>query len=241
MPSTPKTPPARHSAQRLPPALYWAAHIAAWLPLLLLVKDGLTGNLSINPIQDATQRLGRGAILLLTAALAITPLETLTGWRALQKLARPIGLYAFAYAALHLLMFIGVDYGFDFSLLWLDIGDKQYIFLGLAAFLILLALAATSFRWWMKRLGKRWKMLHRLVYAAGLIAVLHYALAAKGDLGALQGAVLQPALYGIGITLLLLLRVPPIRRWVSGLRTSGGFHLSVPKGFQEEKNDAKNL
>jgi sulfoxide reductase heme-binding subunit YedZ len=194
--------------------LQLAAHLAAWVPLGLLALDALRGNLTANPIQYVTQHLGRDAILLLTAALAVSPLVTLTGVRSLQKLARPLGLYAFFYAALHLLSYVGVDYGFSLDLLVPDVSGKSYIWLGLVAFAILLGLAVTSFRWWMRRLRKGWKRLHRLVYLAGGLAVLHYGLAVKGDLFRLQGDVVKPVVYGLIVLFLLGLRIPPLRRWV---------------------------
>jgi methionine sulfoxide reductase heme-binding subunit len=198
--------------------LQWTMHLGAWIPLAILLVDAISGNLTINPIQDATQQMGRAAILLLSASLSITPLKILTGVRELQKLARPLGLYAFFYVVIHLTLYAGVDYGFDLSLLVPDAADKKYIFIGLAAFLILLALAVTSSRWSMKRLGKHWKQLHRLVYAAGVLAVLHYALAAKGDLFRLQGNILGPAIYLILVALLLIVRIPRVRKWIIVIR-----------------------
>ena len=202
-----------------------AAHLLAWAPAALLLTAALAGQLGVNPIQTAVQRMGRAAAWLLTAALAVTPVQTLSGWRALQRLARPLGLYAAAYAGLHLLLNVGLDYGFNFSLWIPDMLGKQYIFFGLAALLILLALAGTSFRWWMRRLGRRWKQLHRLVYLAGVLAVVHYGLAAKGNLLTLRGNVAQPALMAGLLALLLALRLPFVRRWAAGLRArlSAGF------------------
>lgn len=189
-------------------------HLAAWFPLVQLAVEYLTGKLSINPIQDATQRLGLAAMLLFAAALAVTPLITLTGISSLQKLSRPLGLYAFLYTALHVLMYVGVDYGFALDLLWQDVQGKNYILSGTISFLILLVLAVTSFRWWMKHLKKNWKRLHRLVYAAGVLAVLHYGLSVKGDIFRLQGDVVKPALYGLLLLFLFGLRLPPLRRAV---------------------------
>lgn len=195
-------------------ALQIAMHLAAWFPLVQLAVEYLAGKLSINPIQDATQRLGLAAMLFVAAALAVTPLITLTGISSLQKLSRPLGLYAFLYTALHVLMYVGVDYGFAFDLLWLDVQGKNYILSGTISFLILLVMAVTSFRWWMKHLKKNWKRLHRLVYAAGVLAVLHYGLAVKGDIFRLRGDVVKPALYGLLLLFLLGLRLPPLRRAV---------------------------
>lgn len=190
------------------------AHVLAWIPLAWLIYEMQTGHLTANPIQDATQRMGRAAILMLMAALAVTPVRLLTGVRQVQTLARPLGLYAFFYAVVHLLLYVGVDYGFDFSLILPDVVDKPYIYIGLAAFLILLALAVTSFRWWMKRLGKRWKQLHRLVYLAGVLVVIHYAMAVKGDILHLKGNVGMPLFYAGLVVFLLAVRHPGIRKSV---------------------------
>jgi methionine sulfoxide reductase heme-binding subunit len=189
-------------------------HILAWVPLAQLAVGYFTGRLTINPIQYTTQQLGLIAMLMFAAALAVTPLITLTGISSFQKLSRPLGLYAFMYTALHVLMYVGVDYGFAFDLLWLDAQGKSYMLSGVIAFVILLVLAITSFRWWMKHLKKSWKRLHRLVYAAGALAVLHYALAVKGDLFRLQGDIVKPALYTLLLIFLFGLRIPPVRRAV---------------------------
>ena len=187
-------------------------HALAILPIARILFAVLTDMLSVNPIQDVEQRLGRAAIALLTAALAVTPAVTLSGWKKLGKLGRPIGLYAFGYAFLHFLTFIWLDFGFNGPLLLRELREKPYILLGLFALLILTALAVTSFRWWQRKLGKAWKRLHRLVYAAGVLAVLHYGLALKGDFFRLQGNVLIPALYGVGILILLAMRIPAVKR-----------------------------
>ena len=206
--------------------LQLTAHLCAWIPLALLIANAQAGNLSANPIQDATQRIGRAAILLLMAALSVTPVKTITGIRSVQKLARPLGLYAFFYALIHLFLYVGVDYGFDPSLLIPDLVNKPYIYIGIASFLILSALALTSFRWWMKRLGKRWKHLHRLVYAAGLLVVVHYALAVKGDLLHLRGNIGWPVFYGVLVLFLLT-----IVGYISFIFVNAcGFSLTCPQG-----------
>ena len=189
-------------------------HLAALLPLALLGVDALRHKLTVNPIQYLTQQLGIDAMLLLAASLALTPLITLTGLHQLQRLSRPLGLYAFLYTTLHVLLFVGVDYGFSWTYLWEDMQGKNYFLTGILSFAILVALAATSFRWWMRKMGKAWKWLHRFVYAAGVLAVLHYGLAVKGDLFRLQGDVVKPALYGLALFFLFGLRIPPVRRAV---------------------------
>lgn len=189
-------------------------HALALVPLARILYAVLTDMLSANPVQDVEQRLGRAAIALLTAALAVDPAVTLSGWRKLEKLARPLGLYAFGYAFLHFLVFIGLDFGFNKPLLWQELREKPFILLGLSALLILNALAVTSFRWWMRKLGKNWKRLHRLVYLAGLLVVIHYGLSLKGDFFQFKGNVLLPWLYGIAILLLLAMRIPLVKKWI---------------------------
>lgn len=196
-----------------------AVHVGAWIPLLVLLVDFNTGNLSINPYQDAQRRTGNIALILLILSLACTPVNTLFRVPSVLKLNRPLGLYAYMYAFIHLFIFVGLDYGFQFNLLWLDVGDKPYIFVGLAAFLLLSLLALTSFRWWMRRMGKNWKRLHQLVYLINLLVVLHFAWAVKGDVFRLQGEILRPLLaFGV-VAVLLILRIPPVRRALARRRT----------------------
>jgi sulfoxide reductase heme-binding subunit YedZ len=193
------------------------AHIAAWGLVAWLVFDFLTGNLTINPIQAATQRTGRYAIAFLALSLACTPVNTLFGLRQAISVRRTLGLYAFMFAGMHFLIFSGVDYGFDLGLIGQAIVEKNYILVGLAALTILIVLAITSFRYWMKRLGKNWKRLHRLAYLAGGLVVIHYAWAVKGDLLRLKGDIWMPLFYVLAIGLLLLVRIPPIRSATAGL------------------------
>jgi len=196
--------------------VWWLTNLAALIPLLWLGWDQLMGNLTVNPIDDYTDRTGSAAILLLLLALTVTPLHTLTGWRWLIPLRKPVGLYAFGYAALHLLVFVGLDYGFSLRFILLDgLPNKPYILVGLAAFLILLPLAITSTKGWMKRLGRRWKLLHRAVYAAGALAAIHYLWVAKVPFG-------EPTLYAALFTLVLAARIPPAREALSRLRARVG-------------------
>lgn len=194
------------------------AHVLAWGLAIWLVVDAWSGNLTVNPIQAATQRTGKSALILLTLSLAMTPLNTLFGLRQALPARRPFGIYAFLFAAFHFAIFIWIDYGFQWEYIQAEILDKRYILVGASALLLLGLLAATSFKWWMKRLGKDWKRLHRLVYLAAPLVVLHYAWARKGDLSTLQGDIVQPLLFGLGIASLLVLRIPAVRRRAAGLR-----------------------
>jgi sulfoxide reductase heme-binding subunit YedZ len=195
-----------------------ATHLSAWIPLGYLLWAASTGNLTVNPIQAATQYSGKDALVFLVLSLAVTPFHTLTGYRPVLKVRRALGLYAFIYAAIHVFIFTVIDYGLDWSLLQGAIFEKTYTLVGLATLIILTALAATSFKWWMKRLGKRWTGLHRLVYLAGLLVILHFAWSLKGNLFSLQGDVTQPVAFGAAVLLLLAARIPVLRRWISNKR-----------------------
>ena len=191
-------------------------HLGAWLPLIVLIFDALNDNLTFHPIQAATQRTGGAAIILLGLSLACSPLSTYLQWKMAIKLRRPLGLYAFLYAAVHFTLFVAVDFGFDFDLIAREFVEKRYLWMGLPAFIILLALAATSFNWAKKRLGKGWKKLHRLIYAGAMLVVLHLAFVIKGDLFTLSGDVWKPLVAAIAIGVLLIVRVPPLKRaWLT--------------------------
>jgi methionine sulfoxide reductase heme-binding subunit len=182
------------------------------IPALVLMVDVLTGNLTINPIQAATQWTGRIAIVLLALSLIFTPLKVITGLAILSSLRRTVGLFAFYYALIHLFLFAVVDYGLDFSLLSGFVLTKPYIVVGLTVFIILLAMAVTSNKWSKRQLGKNWKRLHKLVYLAAPLAGLHYAWALKGDLFRLSGNIFWPIVYLTITILLLVLRIPGIKR-----------------------------
>lgn len=192
-----------------------AVHVTAWAPLAWLIWAWFSNRLTINPIQAATQRSGRFAIVLLLLSLACTPLNSLFGFRAALKVRRALGLYTFLYATLHFTIFLALDYQFDWRLIGQAILEKRFILVGATALLILAALAVTSFDWFKKRMGKRWKALHRLVYLAGVLVVLHFAWARKGNLSSLQGDISLPLLAGSILVLLLILRLPPVRKKLS--------------------------
>jgi sulfoxide reductase heme-binding subunit YedZ len=193
------------------PWLRIVVHLGAWLPVLLLGWDALRDNLTANPIQEATFRTGKTALVLLLLSLACTPANTVLGLRAALKVRRTLGLYAFGYVALHFYIFIGVDYGFRFDWIWQELSEKRYVLVGFAAGLILLTLAITSFQWWMRRMGKRWKRLHRLVYLAGLLAVFHYIWLVKADIR-------TPLMFGAVLAGLLALRLPVVKRAIASIK-----------------------
>ena len=198
--------------------LRWGTHIGSLIPLALLVYDYFTFNLTANPIQAATQRTGRTAITLLVLMLACTPINILFKTTLVAHIRKPLGLYAFLYASIHFVIFTIVDYGLVLSRIITTFGQKPYLLLGLATFLVLLLMAITSFKYWMRKLGKNWKRLHRLVYPVSLLIVLHYALAQKGDLLGLSGNLAKPVVYGVIVLLLLTIRLPIVKKGIMGLR-----------------------
>lgn len=191
---------------------FWLlATIGGLIPLAQLAV-GLWQGRWVDAISETTSRTGSAAILMLVLSLACTPVSTLVGFRPVLTARKPLGLYAFLYATLHLLNFIGMDYGFSVRAFLDDaLLQKRYMIVGFAAFLILLPLAITSTKGWMKRLGRNWKRLHQLVYAAGIFAVLHYLWLVKID-------ITWPLIYGAILAVLLVLRLPVIRRWIAALR-----------------------
>jgi sulfoxide reductase heme-binding subunit YedZ len=203
--------------QRYTP-LQIAIHIYGWSALVLLIVDLLTDNLTANPIQALEQRTGRHAITLLVLALACSPLNNLLGWRELLKRRRALGLYAFLYATIHVLIFVDLDYGLAWSLIVQTIVEKPYIIVGVMAFLMLIPLAFTSFDIWKKRLGKNWKRLHQLVYWIAPLAALHYAWGKKGDFFALRGEIIRPLIYASIIVILLIMRIPQVRKALASVR-----------------------
>jgi sulfoxide reductase heme-binding subunit YedZ len=199
-------------------SLQVAMHVYAWSVFVLLLLDLLTGNLSANPIQELEQRTGRHAITLLVLSLACTPLNTLFKWPEPLKRRRALGLYAFMYATIHVLIFLHLDYGLAWSLIAQTIFEKPFIIMGVISFLLLIPLAWTSFDIWKKRLGKNWKRLHQVVYLIAPLVVLHYAWSKKGDFFALQGEIVRPLIYGLIVVLFLILRIPQVRKAVASLR-----------------------
>lgn len=193
-------------------------HLGSWAPLALLVIDYFRVNLTVNPIQEVTFRTGKTALVLLVLSLACTPLNTVFKVRPALKARRALGLYAFMYASLHFLIFIGLDYQFDLELIREGVFEKRFALVGFAAFLILIPLAITSTKGWKRRLGKKWKRLHQLVYLAGLLVVVHYVWLVKSDIRV-------PLAYGGVVVLLLVARIPGVRRFLSNAKIP---KLSLP-------------
>jgi sulfoxide reductase heme-binding subunit YedZ len=150
-------------------------------PAVWLGVEGLADRLGANPIEETMHRTGWWTLFLLTVTLAITPLRRFTGRNDLVKYRRLVGLFAFFYGSLHLLSYLVLDQFFAWGYILEDIVERPFITIGLFAWLILLSLAITSTRGWIRRLGRRWQRLHRLVYVAGLAGGVHFLWKVKAD------------------------------------------------------------
>lgn len=182
-----------------------AVLILCLVPVSLLVVRAVTGDLGANPIEAITRDLGDWALRFILIALAVTPVREVTGVNAIGRLRRMLGLFAFFYVVLHFMSYIGLDQFFFWSGIWQDIVKRVYITLGMLAVLMLLPLAVTSTDKMVKRLGGRaWRKLHRLVYPAAILGVIHYFMMIKADYT-------QPIIYGAGLALLLGFRL--YKKW----------------------------
>ncbi len=187
-------------------------HLGGWLPLAILIYNFFTDNLTANPIQAIEQRTGRYGLTFLLLSLACTPIASIFGWKEWLQRRQASGNYGLMYATLHVGTFFIIDYSLDLNAIWRDVGNKPYIILGAIAFLMLVPLGITSFKYWKERLGKNWKRLHRLVYVISPLVVAHFLLVVKGNITQLQGNLSQPLIYGAVLVILLILRIAPIKR-----------------------------
>jgi len=175
--------------------------VGSLVPLAVILLRGAAGELGANPIAEALNQLGLVALVFVLAALACTPLKSMFGWTWPIRLRRMLGLFGFFYALLHVATYTGLDQGLDWHAIWDDVTKRTFIFVGFAAFILLLPLAATSTRGALKRLGyARWKRLHRLAYVVPLLAVIHFTWRVKKDVS-------EPAAYAIVLGGLLLVRL----------------------------------
>jgi len=152
-----------------------ALFILALVPAALLVRGMLTGTLGVNPAETIQLQTGRWALKFLFISLAVTPVRRLTGWNVIIQFRRMLGLFAFFYATLHFASYFAFDLNFAIDTMVTDVYKRPFIALGFTAFLLLIPLAVTSTRGWIRRLGKKWTQLHRLVYVAAILATIHFA------------------------------------------------------------------
>ena len=175
--------------------------------MLVGLWDFWQGNLGADPILEITHRSGKTAITLLILTLSITPLRQILKWSQANKLRRPLGLWAAFYVLVHFTIYVALDFGFMWKLLLDNSLKHWFVLLGLTAGIILLLLAITSLNYFLRKLGKNWKKLHRLVYLVGILVAIHFILAVKPG-------VLLPWPYAAIMGILLAFRLPPVQAWV---------------------------
>ena len=178
-----------------------AVFILALLPLSLLLLEGWNNKLGANPIETISDTTGIWTLRFLVITLAISPLRRLTGQTVLIRFRRMLGLFTFFYACMHFLTYIWLDQYFDWPFIIEDVIEHPYVILGFTTFLILLSLAVTSPRFMVRKMGKNWKKLHRLIYPAAFLSATHFLWQVKSDIR-------EPLLYFILISVLMLLRLP---------------------------------
>ncbi|MGB1262650.1 MAG: protein-methionine-sulfoxide reductase heme-binding subunit MsrQ [Cognaticolwellia sp.] len=183
-----------------------AIHLLAFLPLLGLYTLAFTDQLGADPVKEVIHFTGIGAFNLLLISLSITPVAKIFRQGYLLQTRRLLGLYSFTYALLHLLNFLAFEVQFDLSLFFAEIVDRPYITVGMAALVILLALAITSVSLLRRKMGKNWQKLHNWVYVAVLLIALHFFWSVKSD-------IVEPMIYVVMALFLLSLRKDKIKRW----------------------------
>lgn len=173
------------------------------VPLAKLVAEtfGLWGlSLGANPVEEILHRCGRWGLNFLVITLSVTPLRRVTGWNQAMRFRRMLGLFAFFYIMLHFLIYAGLDQRFAIGFIAEDIAERPYITLGITALILLIPLAITSTNGMMRRLGRRWQKLHRLVYPIAVLGVVHFWWQVKAD-------ILEPMIYAGILALLFAIRL----------------------------------
>lgn len=174
--------------------------ILALLPFIYLIWGVFAGTLGANPIETLIRDLGEWALRFLLLTLMISPLRRLTGMAQLLRLRRMLGLYVFFYASLHLIVYVWLEQSLDWWAIWLDIVERPFITIGMLTFILLIPLAVTSTRAAIRKLGKNWLRLHKLVYPIAIFAVVHFWWLVKADTR-------EPLIYAVLLTILLSERI----------------------------------
>lgn len=188
-----------------------AAFAVGLVPLAELVWRGVNGNLTADPLVYITNNTGIWTLRFIVITLAITPVRWLTKWNPIINFRRMLGLFAFFYGTIHFMIYFVLDRSLMFDGLWEDIVKRPYITVGFTGFVLMIPLALTSTKGWIRRLGgRRWNLLHKLIYATGVLGVIHYLWKVKLD-------VTNPLIYLAIVAVLLLVRV---FRWISKRQAS---------------------
>lgn len=175
--------------------------VVSLVPLAWLIWDGFADHLGANPVETIRRYTGDWTLRFLLITLAVTPLRRITGWNAMIRVRRMLGLFAFFYACLHFVSYIWLDQFFMWDEIIADVLDRPFITMGYASFLLLIPLAVTSTNGMVRRLGaRRWQRLHRLVYVIGICGIIHFFWLVKSDIS-------RPVIYGTVLALLLGYRV----------------------------------
>ncbi|MFW6330414.1 MAG: sulfite oxidase heme-binding subunit YedZ [Gemmatimonadota bacterium] len=201
--------------------LFPLAQVVWWL------REGVYG-LGANPIERVLHHSGWWALALLVVTLAVTPLRRITGRNELIRLRRPLGLFAFFWATIHLALYVGLDQLFAWGFIVEDVVERPFITVGVAAWLVLAALAVTSTRGWIRRLGTRWTLLHRGVYLAAALGVVHYYWRVRADAR-------EPLVFAAVLVALMALRM----RWTErrGRRGDAAREASNARDGAEESEE----
>ena len=170
------------------------------LPFAFLINDALRNALGADPIETLHFRTGDWTLRFLLITLACTPMKLLFNWKFQFRFRRMLGLYAFFYASLHFCVYFVLDLSLSWAQIVDEVPQSPYVLVGLTAYLLLIPLAATSTRKMVKRLGKNWKKLHRLVYAAACLGVIHFFWLVKADLT-------EPSIYALILVILFIVRI----------------------------------
>lgn len=179
---------------------YGLVFLAAATPGVLLGWRTWTGDLGVNPAETLLHQSGRDGLMLLLASLSVTPIRRLTGWNRVQSVRRMLGLWAFAYAFAHFAFYAVFNHLGDIQAIWADVVERPFIFSGMFALVILVALAVTSPAFMVRRLGRNWQRLHRLVYLAAVAGIVHFAWGQKADIR-------EPLVWGAALAVLLGARI----------------------------------
>jgi len=185
-------------------------HVGALAPLIWMIWPYASGRHPIDPISKMTAIAGQAGLILLILSLSCTPIRIIFGFTRILRERRTLGMYAFGYVLLHVLVFVGWDYGFDLSLVWRDLPYQRYVIPGLLTLMLLFPLAVTSTVGWRRRLGPSWQRLHYLVYLAAILDVVHLYWSRKEPGDALR--------YAVAVGALLAMRVPPVTAALHWLR-----------------------
>lgn len=185
----------------------WMVFVLSLLPLVWLIALGLQDGLTPNPIEFITRATGDWTLYFLCLTLAVTPLRRFTGINELIRFRRMLGLFTFFYASLHFLTFIWFDHFFDLAEMMRDVLKRPFIAMGFSAFVLLVPLALTSNDFMLRKLGRRWSVLHRLIYLIAILAMLHFWWMRAG-----KNNFTEPLVMGAVVAVLLALRLIWLRR-----------------------------